>query len=532
MANIRERVSATLTRFDSSLPLLLVISGAFGAVLGTVSATWQAPNENAQVLMRMLPYDPASPVYAFQVTAFSLVNHVTWFFLALTNSEIASSILLSALLGMVTLQTVAMLMFFVIQNSYVAVIAALVAVRLNIFGTGISYPITILGSSHAHGRAGMIVVLLALVLFALSRTRAAFAVTALAPFVHAGWGLWLNVCLMLVFIIWFPQLRVLLTRKNLIAYGVAAGLCAALYFWQKVSYPVAVGASPPDFADGATFFQNYIRYWDSHRRPYTNPLPLFMGFILVAVSLTWALVMRRRTEHQPERRLFYSFVIVAAILSSALVFIPSWFDPSNFPTFFVAVMPGRYVNALIFIALPAMLAQAIKSLLLASRSTTNLLSTAMLAALLTAIPWYVERHVPRLREEFTRTLPLGTKTLGVLTTSQHYFLGVESRVLTITPMLDYLGYGNNAIAGPLAQRTRDIFGISLDRPPQPGLTLHRGAIASNDYELLWEERSCSDWNALAHKYRFDLIIVPQGFGLKLPLVREIRDSRIYRPACS
>ena len=520
-----------VTRFENSLPLVLAVSGFFGAILGVTSATWQMPNEPAQILMGLIPFDHASLVHANHLSNFSLVNYATWAFLAASKSEIASSLLLSALIGSVTLQVVAMLMFLVIRNSFASVIAALAAVRLNVFGQGINYPIVILGSPHAHGRAGLIAALFALLFFALSRPRAGFFFAALAPFIHPGWGVWLNGCLALAFVVRFRDLRALLTRQNLGLYAAVAGSCAAIYLWQKINYPIERGNLTYGRDSVRFLFDNYIRYWDSHRRPHTDTVILLKSFSLAAVTLGWAGIMLRKSVNSAAERLFYWFLVVAGAVSIPLVFIPSWFDPSRFPVFFIAMMPGRFINALIFLAGPVLVAYAAKTGYGLLGSWKHTAAAALIAALVIISPLYVRRHVPQLRKEFTRTLPLGTQSRGVLTTSKHFYLDVESRVPTITPILDYLGYVNSNAAPAFVRQMEEIYGVPLDGRPRTGLFLHHGSIATENYKQLWESRSCTEWAQLGDKYKFDTIVVPADFTLRLPLQGAANESRIFRAAC-
>jgi hypothetical protein len=224
-------------------------------------------------------------------------------------------------------------------------------------------------------------------------------------------------------------------------------------------------------------------------------------------------------------------LIVAGAVSIPLVFIPSWFDPSGFPVFFVAIMPGRFVNALIFLAGPAVIAYAAKMGYALLRPWKNSVAASLIVALVFISPLYIRRHLPHLRSEFARTLPLGMQSKGVLTTSQHYYLDVESRVPTITPILDYLGYVNSAATPTFVRQMEEIYGIAPDKPPKAGLALHHGSIATEDYKQLWESRSCTEWAQLGDKYNFDTIVVPADFTLRLPLQSTARESRIFRAAC-
>ncbi|MDO8412447.1 MAG: hypothetical protein Q7S51_01510 [Gallionellaceae bacterium] len=202
-------------KYRQSLLCLLVLSGIFGAIMGVSTATWQHPIETAQVLMGWVSYDHSSLPYAYHVSLFSLLNYIAWFLLAVSNSEVSSSILLSAMIGIMAMQTVAMAAFLIVRNVYVAMLITSFLTALNFFGVGISYPIIFMGTEHSYGRAGLYFVVYAMLMFAFSKHRTGFLMCGLAIGIHPTWGLWLNACLFVAFAAQYVRFKSLLDKKIL-----------------------------------------------------------------------------------------------------------------------------------------------------------------------------------------------------------------------------------------------------------------------------------------------------------------------------
>jgi hypothetical protein len=195
------RLTSLVNNHDKSLWLLLLLSGVAGAVKGTLTSTWQHPVQTAQVLLGFVSYDHSLLPYVYHVSAFSVINYVACLFLALTKSEVLSSILIAALVGAISMQTLAMGAFLILGNTYRSLLIALVLGSIKLVGSGICYPIIFTGTEHTDGRIGLAFVIYAVLWLALSRYRTGFFLSGFAVGIHAAWGLWLNACLALVFLL-------------------------------------------------------------------------------------------------------------------------------------------------------------------------------------------------------------------------------------------------------------------------------------------------------------------------------------------
>jgi hypothetical protein len=575
------RLNAVADRHREKLWLLLLLSGILGAVEGIATATWQHPVETAQVLLGLVTYDHASLPYAYHVSLFSLLNYVAALFLATTHSEVISSILLAALLGILAMQTLAMVIHLIARNVYRATAIAAALMAINLFGTGISYPILFMGTEHAYGRAGLLFAVYAPLWLAFSRYRTGLFLCGLALGVHPAWGLWLNLALAAVALIRHREARALIVPANVLAYVAGAGITLALFAWQKWHYPVALPNTPADLSAARDIFLNYIRYWDHHRQKFGDPSVLAQQFFYAAasVALAGAYFVRRRKEDDAGRTIFFTWIIVSTLLSAPLVFVPSWFEPGVFPEWFVTLMPGRFIDISIFLCTPLLFAAvfgakrdpilssfpaqilAMLSLFVVARiqygnryATVLVLLTeglvvlrytrgfrllgrmfplgAPVVLLVCLSPLYLAAQLRTIEAAFARTSIPHPVTGSILTTMENYMIQAQTRVSSVTPHIDGYVYLRGAPARlALNQFTTDLFGIPLaDRPP-PGATLHESRIATRDFENLWEARSCEQWRQLAGKYHFGLIVVPAAMPLRLRRLDDDPQWGKYLPVC-
>jgi len=588
LRNPLQKLGAFADRCEQSLGLLLLLSGVIGAALGIAGATFQGALEPAQLLMGSVTYDPGSTVYGMHMTMFTLVNYVLWPLLALTNSEVVSSIILCALIGIVAMQCLAMAIFIGVRNVYIAFLASIVAALWHLYGYGIAYPILLVGSSHTNGRIGFFFPLFAILLFAFSRIRLAFFLCGLSLLVHPSWGLWIAVCIFLVLVTSYRQVKPLVTARNIGAYFAGVGLSALAIVLHKIIFPIpAVAATTGGEPAARELFYDYIRYWDYHRQRFDNPGILQRELFYAAITLTLSIMIAVRRNTSAGKKLFARIMIVATILSAVLVFIPSWFPPDAFPQSLISLMPGRFINIPLFVAIPMLIGyllegkKTIPSLVTAAFCwvaayylrrfipleipiprrelaivvaalgyagyayarkrvlrdsagsytwTNRILAPAAFAAVIVSPPYFIWHQIPQIRANFTAvSIPPGVKG-KVLATFENYLLQAQSRVPTITPVIDGYAYSKSAALIGLNRELSDIYGVSLANPPRTGNT-HRGAIVTSDYEQLWESRSCTDWERLAKKYNFGLIVTPPDLNLQLPRADNDRTWNKFLPHC-
>lgn len=581
------KVGALADQFESSLGLLLVLSGLLGAGLGVANATFQAPLEPAQVLMGSVHYDPGSSMYGMHMAMFSLVNYVVWVFLAITKSEIVTSVILCALTGAVAMQCVALAIFIGVRNAYISFLCSLFVAYWHLYGYGIAYPIFLAGSPHTTGRIGLFFPAFAILLFAFSRFRLAFFLCGISLMVHASWGIWVAVCIFLVLVTSYKEVKPLVTARNLGAYFGGAGLSVLAVVIHKMIFPIPASAAGGDKNAARQMFLNYIRDWDYHRQRFDHPGILKRELFYALIAAVLAVIMIRRKNTSPGEKLFARVLVVSTALSIPLVFIPSWFPAEVFPAWLITLIPGRFINISVLLAIPLLIGfllertKTIKGLLMigfcwavltyarrfvpleipipdrelgiivtsialagflylrkeralpwptTDRMSNIVLAVAALVGAAAAPPYVVWKAMPQVRANFAAvSIPAGVKG-QVLTTFENYLLQAEAGVPAITPILDGYPYAKPAALANLNQELTDIYGVSLLAPPHTR-NLHRGAIITEDYAQLWANRSCEQWQSLASQYQFGLIVTPRDFKLQLPRADSDSAWNKFFPRC-
>lgn len=571
---------------QASLGVLLILSGFFGLVFGFTSATWQGPLETSQVLLGWVKYPEGSPYYAYHASIMSIVSYAGALLLKITNSEAVSSVILAIIVGILSLQSLAMLLFLVIRNAYISTAAALVVMRIHLFGFGIAYPIIFMGSAHTMGRIGLTVVILSILCFGFSKWRAAFFLAAFSLAVHPGWGLWLNGCIAIVLLIRFREFKQLFNRPNFFAYGIGLIFFIAVLVGTRLQFPVTVRPNPGAENTAHQIFLNHVQYWDYHRQAFRHTGNLAREIFHAILALAFAAYFWVSARGRAGLRFFAGIVIVSAILGIVFVFVPSWFRPSVFPPLLIKLMPGRFINIAIFLGFPLLLAHVMKgrrtvesmvwfgvawgSLMFLSRylalpmalnpRETSLLLVAGIAVLLpdnfklvshtagysrlnrfvipfltVLIVWsagFVAQQRWLIASGFSHPMIPPDVRGSVLTTAERYMLQLNVRRPSLTPLLDAYSYTPDASALLSAnQMMRDIYGISLADPPPPTAELHRGLISTKDFADSWARRSCSDWERLSQAYDFGYIVVPGSLKLQLKKMNPETDWNGYYPRC-
>lgn len=94
-------------------------------------------------------------------------------------------------MGMVSLQALALVIYALGRDVWVASGGAVLIYVANAASHGVAYPIWLLGTSHTYGVLGLSVAVLALGVIGSGRPRAGAFLVGVAPSVHAALGLWL-----------------------------------------------------------------------------------------------------------------------------------------------------------------------------------------------------------------------------------------------------------------------------------------------------------------------------------------------------
>jgi hypothetical protein len=326
--------------------VVLTASGIGGVHAGMVTfPDWQVAVETAQVVAGIVHYPPGNPFYIYHLKLWTVLHQVCALLLFSGVSEIALSRILSGLIGMVSLQALAMIVYGLSRDTLLAIGSAFLIAFTRSAEYGVSYPIYLMGTTHTYGAIGLSTVALIAGLAGAGWYRAGGFLVGLAPAVHPSLGAWFGLVVLAAAVWHFrsnwsevrPALKFLLAGCSVTAVSLAAQL-----FQSR-------GISPIDPAQAARYLASFVTFWDAHRQPpnlSAEGVKLTVGVATLAMlSLTLSASLPRSAA------LLLRIVFMAAALSLVLALV-SWLPPAALPSTLLILMPTRLVNlnALIAVA--------------------------------------------------------------------------------------------------------------------------------------------------------------------------------------
>ncbi len=323
---------------------MLGASGALGVLFGLAHADWQWAVEHAQVLAGVVAYPPESPVALAHAKLWSLTSQLGAMLLSSGVSEIGLSKLISGVMGLVSFQAIAAMVYALSRDAVLAVGATVLVLVSGIFDYGPIYPIDLLGTAHTHGALGLSVSVLAVALLGMGWFRAGAVVLALAPAVHLALGAWTVAVAVVAVLLWREDGRAA-WRGGARWVGLGAVVAAASYVVHRVMAPDVPPINP---AEAQRFLRAFVPFWDGHRQGVDLAS---YGVRLAAGAVVLSLAADRifRTGLRPGARLLLRVTAVGGGASLALA---AWASlwPTTMPDVVLLAMPGRLLNATVLMA--------------------------------------------------------------------------------------------------------------------------------------------------------------------------------------
>jgi hypothetical protein len=566
-----------LRRADSGA-VALVASGALGVLFGVGYADWQWAVEHAQVLAGVVTYPPDSPVAIAHAKLWSLTSQIGAVLMSMGVSEIALSKLISGVMGLVSFQAIAAMVYSLSRDTLLAVGGVLVVFVSGIFDYGPVYPVDLLGTAHTHGVLGLSVAVLAVGLIGMGWHRAGAFVLAIAPAVHLALGGWMVGVVAVTALASGADGRAAV-RAGWRWFVAGAGVAAASYAIHRWMAP----AVPPiDPAEAERYLRAFVPFWDGHRQAvdlWSYGVRLSAGVVVFAFAADRAFL----TGLTPGARLLLG---VAAIGGAASLGLAVWagFWPSTLPDALLLAMPGRLPNAGVFmggaivigvagtrrtrLARQLLLLFLIAGLVASSHSLLwevtgsrpwrlDPLAVATLVGMLvlvlewrgsgheaaTTAPWRgvrlavvatlllaagvaaadvvhaQARRADRFRDR-TNDPVFAAAAAGegpLLTAGELFLIQARSRrpVLLDGGTLDTLPYALEQ--GPSMDRIlKDVYGVDLFHPPPEARG--GGRVPHEFSRRVWEARSPEQWQQIGRIYGVRQMIAPADWALNLPRV--------------
>lgn len=327
---------------------VLIASGAAGYCVWRYGVPdWQVAVESAQAIAGIVQYPHENPFFIYHWKLWTLVHQVCAVFLWFGISERTVSEVLSGIIGMVSFQALAMVVYAFSRSVVVALAALAVIVASRSAESMVLYPIYMLGTSNTYGALGLAVGVLAAGLIGCERWRPGLFLLGLAPAIHPSLGAWFAL-IVAGCAAWDVEGVV---RRARPAWRYLAG--GALISAVSLTVHLIVMPAVPGIAAGeaARYLAAFTTFWDGHRQP----IPLFRpGVILNAGTLFLsALWLSLFSRDLPVPSLFLlRFLVVSVGVATACV-MASWVPPESLPEWLLILMPGRVLNiaAMLFVPL-------------------------------------------------------------------------------------------------------------------------------------------------------------------------------------
>jgi hypothetical protein len=317
---------------------VLLWSGLIGGLVGAAAADWQVAVETGQVLAGLVEYPADNAFFLYHARLWSLLCQASAVFLRLGASEIAISIGLSALMGMLSFQALAMAVYALGRHAVLAIGSTLVIFASRAAEHGVVYPIWLVSTIHTYGVFGLSWVALAAGLAAAGWYRAAGLLAGLAPAVHPSIAAWTGF-LALAAAGW--SLRDLAPGSRraapfVLAGGAVTAVSLAVQWW---TMPVAQDI---DAATAGRYVSAFVGFWDGHRQPVdVGHAGVKLNVVALALAALW--LWRFREDVAPPARFLLRFIVLAAVASLGLAAL-SWVPPDRLPQLAVVLMPSRLLN--------------------------------------------------------------------------------------------------------------------------------------------------------------------------------------------
>jgi len=328
----------------AQVTLVLIASGIGGFHAGMVTfPDWQVAVETAQVIAGIVRYPVDNPFYLYHLKLWTILHQTCALLLQAGMSEIALSKIVSGLLGMVSFQAIALIVYALSRDALLAIGSAFLIAFTRTAEYGVNYPIYLMGTPHTYGAIGLSLIALVAGLTGAGWYRTAAFVLGLAPAVHPSLGAWFVMTMgaAALWHAWRDRTEIRPAVKFLVlGFGVTA-ISLLLQLAQTRGIP----AIDSQLAD--KYLKSFVSIWDAHRQTVSlsaDGMKLNLGALLLAIaSLTLSAGL------SSSARLLLRVVIVTTTASLALGLL-SFVPPTALPATLLVLMPGRLVNFGAFVA--------------------------------------------------------------------------------------------------------------------------------------------------------------------------------------
>lgn len=323
---------------------VLVVSGIGGFHAGMVTfPDWQVAVETAQVVAGIVRYPVDNPFYLYHLKLWTVLHQVCALLLQAGISEIALSKIVSGVLGMVSFQAIALIVYALSRDALLAIGSVFLIAFTRTAEFGVNYPIYLVGSPHTYGVIGLSLIALIAGLAGAGWYRAAGLLLGIAPAVHPSLGAWFALT-MGVAAVWHAR-RDGSEIRPAIKFVVLGGALTAISLLVQLAQTRGIPPIEPQLAD--RYLKSFTSFWDGHRQTVRLAAD---GTKLNLGTLALAILWLKLAPALPSSAKLLLRVIVVTTTASLVLALLSFIPPSQLPSTLLVLMPGRLLNFGAFIA--------------------------------------------------------------------------------------------------------------------------------------------------------------------------------------
>jgi hypothetical protein len=551
---------------------ILLISGLSGFILGAFcNGTWQLAVESVQVISHAVIYPEGNPFYWYHTKAWTLLHQLFVPCLWLGMSTKTISFLMSGLMGMLAFQAIALCVWAISKDALLSLGSPFLVVFTYATRYSSVYPVFLMSNSNTQGTIGLSLFLLTIALISSEKRKAGLFFLGLLPAVHLSIAAlcWLIVfpCLCFGSREWLMEIR---KESKFFLFGLCISLVSLFIHYQWV-YDV------PRIEGTLTrkYFEGFIRYWDSHRRPvqWSNP-GVYLNCTTLVLSFIWSTKFR---SYLNKGALFFLRCVTISSLFGLTFAALSQLPPESLPETFLMLMPFRilefsnFVFVSLFLGLCGIfrknvMAQVLLTLFIAFAIVQHQIPWKMMLAfsgMLFLLPVITDEKLRFFAKKYWPVALLRSTSITLLfyaainlvalpdlfhsepdewrrynlknqnddqffesashraglllTASDLHLIQLRTKrpVLLDGGQLDMLPYAPET--GPqMAKILKEVYGVDFFAPPR--LALRTATIPLEPVKQVWESRSEKAWKLIRQKYGVTEVLTYSDWKLELPLI--------------
>ncbi len=570
-------------KLNSALSVLIV-SGLTGFCLGVLHAKWQVTVETGQVLAGIVKYPLDNPNYMYHIKLFTIINHFSALLLYLTGSEKIVSIIISGFLGMVSFQALSTFIFAINRDGYISILGTALIYIGNFVGSGVIYPVWLLGQPHTYGILGLSFIILVIALIGSESYRSGFFCLGLAPAVHPSLGSWLFLIALISFFFQMDYAKKVIRKYyRYFAAGMFIAVSSLIY---QLHLMQALPVIDPEVKK--QYLYNFIKYWDYHRQKFywdytTEQIHFFKpGIIICICSIVLGSISLVCLKNKDSVCFIFRFIIISGILSLLLAVL-THLPPEVVPEYLLIFMPGRYINLNNMVFASSLIGMltcwenkhfrlvcCVILFLSFGFSPSRIQKWGASFSIISVLIWFayltfikktssVHVHYAGLLKSFlcvTATLLLIIPSIGLfkhymsdikdrtndnfysgiserkgllLTTSDSFMVPIKTRRPILVEAASIDGFNMVPESGNVLNNIlKKVYGLDLLIPLPEDIPYPRGGnIPAKLHKRLWEKRTIEEWQEIRKEFGVTDILTKTGWNLLLPVVAEENEKILY-----